>query len=76
MKVDVAPLGKPAAVRLAMPEYPFCPAMFIVYVVDAPGGIGWLDGVAVIAKPAAALTTKVAEAEWLKEPLDAVIARG
>lgn len=76
LKVAVAPFGKPVAVRFATPEYPFWPAIFIVYVVDAPGVIDWLDGVAVVPKSAAALTTNVAEAEWLNVPPEAVMVSG
>lgn len=72
----VAPLGKPVALRFATPEYPFCPAMLMVYVVDAPGCIDWLEGVAVMVKSAAALTTNVTEAEWLNVPPDAVMLSG
>jgi hypothetical protein len=47
-----------------------------VYVVDAPGWIDWLEGIAVIVKSAAALTTNVAEAEWLNVPPEAVMLSG
>jgi hypothetical protein len=76
LKVAVAPLGKPEALRFATLEYPFCPAMLMVYVVDPPGGIDWLEGVAASAKSAAALTTSIAEAEWLSVLPDAMTLSG
>lgn len=76
LKVAVVPLGNPVAVRFATPEYPFCPAMFIVYTVDTPGVIDWIAGSVVIRKSAPALTSNVAEAEWLNVPLEAVMVSG
>lgn len=76
LKVAIAPLGKPVAARLATPEYPLCPAMLMVYVVEAPGCNDWLAGEAVIAKSATGLTTSVAEAVWVNVPLDALMVSG
>ena len=76
LKLAVAPVGSPLALRLTLPVKPPVRVMLIVYVVLAPAEMDREVGEAESEKSAAgagAVTTSVTDVAWLRLPLTPVI---
>jgi hypothetical protein len=69
LKLPVAPVGSPAALRVTVPLKPFNAAMLPVKVVPDPALIVRVGGAPVTAKSGAPLTINVAVTEWIRLPL-------
>ena len=74
----VDPGCPPLADNVTAPVNPPDGFTVIVYVVDPPRGTLWLAGAALSVKspPPPPLTTKVADVEWLSDPLVPLIVSG
>ena len=78
LKEALVRFGSPLTLSVTEPLNPFTAAIVIVYVVEFPRVTDLLDGVAVSVKSdgVAELTTRVAGAVWVSEPLVPVMVSG
>lgn len=75
-KLPVVFEGSPLTLNVTLELNPPEAVTFTVYLTDDPRWTLWEVGVTEIEKSLVAVTTSVAEAEWLREPLVPVIVNG
>ena len=73
LNAAVAPVGNPLTLNVVAEAYPLSAVTLTEYVVLPPDAIDCVAGVAARLKSAAAVTTSVALAVWLRLPLVAVM---